>query len=251
MKQRTYSLVIMTTVSGGLGGLIGACVGPWWLAVILTIVSALAMYLAHEWRCTLQAINVACEEVSYWDIKSMIKAGGYGLLCSIWIGLLIFLLFLSLHVTSSEKDTLMKSFVIGVIYVAICLVILIYLIAREREDGGELVRRLRTLALSLAPPVLIFWHGGRMAIKIIPLLIRLAWRVFLVIHSERRVICAASVFVGALAGFILRVQSSATSIAPITAVLIGAVCGLMFGLVSHELIAKRWLLPRGHLPIKS
>jgi hypothetical protein len=110
------------------------------------------------------------------------------------------------------------------------------------DDMREQMTNYKSLAFHTFPPVAIFYNIPRFTLRFV-------WHVFLRIHSERRTICGLSVLVGALAGFLLRIHMQA-NVAPLLAVLIGGCCGLAFGLVSNEVIAKRWLLPKGHLPLK-
>jgi hypothetical protein len=246
MKQRRFAVALMTFVGGGLGGLLGACTGPWWLTIILTLAGALAMYLAYEWDKTVRAIKKAWKIFIVSDeMRYRYSIFGLGLLTCVWIGTMTYAL--TFLAGADHWSIVLLGFIcfaIGLLAIIASLLCTLVAVGDKNSQLEDDLRCFKSLAFHTFPPVAIFYNVPRFTF-------RFAWHVFLLIHSEQRTICGLSVFVGALAGFILRIQMQGAYVPPIAAVLIGGICGLTFGLVSHELIAKRLLQPRGYLPIKA
>lgn len=86
---------------------------------------------------------------------------------------------------------------------------------------------------------------------------RFGWKMFLLIHSEERMICGVDAMIGAGIGSragpaIVRLLAGETVGIPgiaiiVCSMLVGALAGGFLGVANYKIITERWLRPRGYL----
>lgn len=99
---------------------------------------------------------------------------------------------------------------------------------------------------------------GRFLFAAARFLPRFGWKMFLLIHSEERMICGVDAMIGASIGSragpaIVRLLAGETVGIPgiaiiVCSMLVGALAGGFLGVANYKIITERWLRPRGFLP---
>lgn len=97
----------------------------------------------------------------------------------------------------------------------------------------------RWMGRGLVKTVVFLLWGGWIALG--SGLARFAWRLFRLIHSQKRVLCALGGTLGGLIGYVVLVRPVMTPLEQMTLVLFGGILGAAFGVVDYEIVAKRLL----------
>lgn len=269
--NKTISVLLFSAIGGSIGGLISSLFVQGWKMWLCGITCAVAMYLAYEWRATLRAIRTVYAamtskerntERAYLSLAAfMLFFGNFFfilagvmlfdaieehsvsavLICSLFS---VFVFFVDAMVESKIAD------------ISPSIILRPYTLQEDlyKDNDARANRRFLGKALLATNPlynalcvlflVAFFLRAILFAIPAIVLfLARFSWSVFILIHSERRVIVGLSVFVGLWAGNLLRSAHSS----PVASMLIGAAAGAIWGFVSYAFITQRWLIPHGYV----
>ncbi len=254
--MEAWKVFFATALGAGVGSLVALEVSAmfWWIGLIA---GGLTGYLSYEWRAVLAAIPAAYRATRNRQPDEWWKAVWRGM----YNGVLGF--YLSCLLMGIEDfyrwlrgiELLAPTDLLNILLLNTFLCIFVggflYLSGWSKnyhtQDDLDAYKKILYL---FAPPIVLFWHLPRgmwwmisrapRATMIFARFLRdFMWQIFLRIHSERRLICAADAMLGAAVGY------SAGS------ALIGAVAGGIFGVVNYAVVTERWLKPKGFLPIRT
>ncbi len=222
----------------------------WWLGLI---VGGLAGYVSYEFKKVVKAIpeawDIAKKEIKEQMVETSIiraiKISAYILLGCFFFAIIVFCFLANimlLDVIFSSKIINMLDFLpsislLGVIFCFIALVAwTIALVADILElkitDKQFLILMIIFTTMPvIAIPVLIFYTGIKLAL----IIVRFFKQLFILVHSDIRLLCGIDAAIGASIGYF---AGNAV---------IGAFTGGIFGVVNYELVSKRLL----HLCIKN
>lgn len=230
-------------LGGGVGALVALQMWQplWWVGMI---VGGLTGYLTYEFNEVCRAVLLAWQKVTGWrpvceSWKTFFRllpavAVGPALSISLFIAVITVPFVVLESAEKGEVDLSMYCYSVGFVFV-----FLSGLIARVDVqvvvDGKKSLQEV--LAVYWAGSV--FWialravkavkNGPRLVARTAVVVAKFLWQVFILIHSEMRLLCGLDAAIGAAIGYWLGNA------------LIGALAGGIFGLVNFEVISKRWL----------
>src|SRR5207253_919220 len=93
---------------------------------------------------------------------------------------------------------------VGIVaFVLSASVVLSAVFSLEFNNAENDMKLIRALVYMIAPPVVIFWHIPRLLIGCIRFVGRFVWHLFLLIHSELRLLCGVDALIGAGVGYFM------------------------------------------------
>lgn len=257
--METRKVVMACFVGGWLGALVALSVNPmfWWLGAITGFVAG---YLGYSVRAVIAAIPKAWRKavswrprVGWWEETKMVflfggVVGSIGGLLVSWILVLVWIATGHLAVASWVRDALPEGWVWLltlclplVLGVAMSLLAAMLVPIAFSTSGGRPTSEIDKAAVRYwfwrLNPVSIHFYTSYLLLKdaswcirrMPRILGRFFWHLFRLVHSDRRLICgmsgATGATIGCLAGYSL----------------VGGLVGVACGLLSFELVAKRWL----------
>jgi len=243
----------------------------WWLGLLAGMAGG---YLGYEFREVLWAIPIAWRKsrrgVSNWWLNTdkkvrewSAKPHPYGyfylaILLMVFLVLQITILFdISLSLQFTPQDMLL-SFVISLALLVlsylfssmlwILLFAVSFLASNEdpkttREFLGQIVKG-AGIAVSFAVSFLL-WKMWRYLVigiwRLFCFLKRFGWKLFRLIHSKKRVLCAIDGTIGGTVAFFCFASASLTFPQQILVVFFGGLLGAVIGVLNYEIISKRVL----------
>lgn len=232
-------------IACAIGGAIGTAVALivatpfWWLGLLSGFAGG---YLSYEFRAVLRAVPMAWEMTLFalGTIGSMIGEVFLGLwaffmspiLHFIFVDLVLFIPMLFFANAFDHHEVALFS-ITGVVGVTGCVSYLVFFLAQMIAADGQVLGRLTYREvfvgwMKCALGALALWVG----LLTIPVwgpfvLAYFLYRLFLLIHSDKRLLCGVDSAIG----------TGVTYLALIAAAAISAVLGI----VNYELVSKRWL----------
>ena len=267
--QTGESVMKKVFTASAFGALIGCLVAFrvnywfWWLGLIAGFLTG---YMTFEWRTVLKVVSHAFKSCSDPDNIVFFRSLFWTLLkftaaCS-WLGVAggLYVLLLRSHVSEGWQGL-----ILGIVIGCPSGIFLGEIKAKENAEmeffgarwksgGGstykELMREFRVQwiekdkrsCLLYLPPVALSYVLWK-SVTLLWNQRKLAWRFFLLIHSEQRLICGFDAALGTLIAYM--VQHS------LLGILVGTLSGGLIGLINHSLVTERWLKAKGYLPLKS
>lgn len=269
MNRELWKIFFSCALGAGIGAIIALEVAKmfWWVG---PIIGGLIGYLSYEWRSILRSATeayraVSGRKLSYSTILDL-KIVGYRVLHSVFISasfITIFIIFIELIDGKGGEQRLSiveKSAWHMLLFILTALLIFLCMPYDHIPDDNaphplkqQRLKEVKELALFFLP-VFLFWHLPRgivwLIAKGIPkgivaiahgivvfayFICRFIWKLFLLIHSEKRLICGVDAMIGAMIGYF---AGSA---------LIGTMAGGAFGLINYKVITEWWLCSKGYL----
>ncbi len=257
LNSRSLRVLLASALGAGIGTLVAFSLGAWlwWIGLI---VGGIVGYLSYDWRQIAMAIPRAYRHVRGWrpapSLGKALWAETVTSACLLsWMACIGGALTICLYGASAlfpdgEIERVVTAFLLFVRLPGLCIGLL----------APSFVRAIRAILmgetriqekLSREMPAREEWDYFfapfvlcRLACRLpgyslatARLLGRFAWRLFVLVHSEARLICGVDAFIGAAIGY-------AAGSVPI-----GAAAGGVLGLVNYAVITRRWLIPAGHL----
>ncbi len=255
MNKQTVKILALCSVGGALGCVIGAEIGPRWLAIPLMLIGAFAAYLLYDPRQTVfaakHAWRAAMLDIRSWKAHALLRMFGWGLLASAWVSIWLALVFAC--IPNDKGWSWGVSFVVSVFFMfGFCnafLVLYLCIVRHGADWQYDHVGILRACAIHLAPPAVLY-HVARNVPRVCRFAKYVCWKFFILVHSEAKLLCSVSVLVGAIAGVALRaimIAAHYPGIPFIYAIVVGAGFGGVYGYFGHEIITKHVLIPKGYL----
>lgn len=227
-------------LGAGIGALVALQMGRffWWTGAL---VGGLTGYLAYDFKEVPMAVSRAWRLASGWRLSERQKQGWmivFAMLFSIlsWGGAVLLLLWLT-----SLKSGFLIGDVFGGILAGFLIWMLVNVIVTEDVDDKDL---LRWFLRNTNPITICFWRFPRgcwyaakwLVMIALPIVGRFFKELFLLVHSDIRLLCGLDATLGAALGYF---AGNA---------FIGAIAGGLLGVVNFELLSKRVLKV---LPIKT
>ena len=219
----------------------------WWLGIVL---GGLTGYLVYDFKRVNQAILIAWNTIIATELKLpksdkvadglrtlgvLFLAVGIAISSITLIGATWILVFeisgaVSVSALKSVKGHLLASLFAGIVAM-ICGCFFAEKILKYEDGGDRFWRFVFTSTNSLAiflyfVPAGLVWLGRRIPERILS---RFVAKVFILIHSDFRLLCMTDAALGALIGFVLGNP------------LIGGVSGALLGIVNYWIVSVRWL----------
>ncbi len=274
METKSGKVFVASALGAGIGTLIALSTGlhRWWIHLpVGLLVGGIVGYFSYEWRTVVRAIPRAArwagphfmEELSYardflrrhrptwrgaWTVLSRLAAGvaAEATGASVLLGMA----FLG-EIWNPPEGTLPDKIMSGVLVFFIITGLgsglwTFQVLMTERVDAKKSWR----WAFFLSPigVALLMLRGIVWCVLHVPaaarFLGRFAWKLFLLVHSEERLICGVDAMIGAAVGFL-----AGRTLVPPSAVLIGALAGGVLGVANYEIVTRRLLVPRGLVKI--
>lgn len=267
MNATAHKVGLAAAFGAGVGALVAHSLSPWlwWLGLFA---GALVGYLSYEWKAVVRAMPQAYRAATSWrPPEGAFSAYGWSVallsFVMAWILGLMFLMGthaerLSLLKIPESPDQLAVMSMTILLMSSTCLVPV-----NAASEFLDTSRKLRVACTYVFPPLLAF-HLLRLVFQIIKFAVlnipamvraigralvdfgrfcaRFGWQIFVRIHSEQRLICAADACLGAAVGHILgRGHGYAL------ATTIGASAGYVLGFVNYAVVTERWLRPKGYI----
>jgi hypothetical protein len=277
MSRQAVKVFLACAFGAGIGSLIALQVAVMFCGIGL-LVGGLAGYLSYEWKKVIMAVPKAyrattnyrfpahyCETVGWFGIYTASSMLWMPLVLFFVIG--VFSLIPPANPAISLGPNMLCTGILG-FYLAACLlatllvagVMLPGFAERAKKEGdadyAEGKAKLRHAAFIAFPPFVIFWHLPKlliphvrqtpqffwgciasMALSVI-FVKRFCWNLFLLIHSEMRILCGIDAMIGAAMGFF---AGSA---------IIGALAGGILGVFNYTVITELCLKRLGLIPIE-
>ncbi len=267
MNRETWKVFFAAAFGAGAGTLVAfeMSISFWWVGLIA---GGLTGYFSYEWRQVIAAIPAAYRAARGWKAtKHYWQAVGYETFLSMVVIPMILTMVILPLMISVKQDFFIalneSAFILCVIMGMTGFFSLVEVMALTKVDDTNLLsvaRNFRYMIYIFFPPVVLFWHlprgmwwvvkwlpGAimptsvafvRSVVALVRFLSRFSWQFFLLIHSERRLICGVDAMLGAAVGYY------------VGSAIVGAVAGGVFGAVNYAVVTERWLKPRGFLPVQ-
>jgi hypothetical protein len=241
MEHPSVKILLSCALGAAIGSLVALELSTtfWWVGLI---VGGLTGYLSYEWPAVRAAIPVAYRSARGWSAmkgdaplnKMAAESIAYGSYLPLVVLLIPWVLIPLMQIPDSEKSPMA-----AVVFLLVSSYALIgggYTNFRLWDEFS--CRRSTTIAYvwESSSPYVLLWQFPRV---IITFLITFTWRLFLLIHSERRLICGVDAAIGAGVGYMSG------------SVIVDALAGAVLGVVNYELITRRVLIPRGLVTLKT
>lgn len=251
--KNSVKVFFATALGAGLGTIVSLSVNHylWWIGLI---VGGAIGYLSYEWRTVVNAIPQAYRAARGWRFSPLFgKKIGWSFLasaCVVTDSMLAFGVFCAITTKISVQVIFDRQVIILLCYSWLALWLVVdgaLLSAAPKHFTTEVfLEHTKCIAFIAAPPILIFWHIPRGIIWLVfrvpaavKFMITFVWKLFLLIHSERRLICGMDAMIGAAIGYF---AGSA---------IVGALTGGILGVINYKLVSEGWLIPGGYLKVKS
>lgn len=250
MSREAQKVFFASALGAGVGTFVSLQLGFFWILGLFA--GGLVGYLSYEWHMVILAVKYAYRapsRIPFYRYNWVVAGWGF-----------LFLQMLSFWVTGSltgvfwvldRTDFDVLKFALPLYLILFSFSLWIAIISSFDSDSEEYLERIehaKRYCWYLFPPVAI-WLLVQISFQIIKLVPEAAkdvvvwigsylWRVFLLIHSGRRLICGLDAFLGAWVGY------------SFGSVLIGTLAGGIFGLVNYLVITEGILKPRGLVQTK-
>ena len=237
MENRTLKIFVSCALGAGIGALIALQLNHyfWWIGIL---VGGFIGYMSYEFRNVLQAISVARESVTSWKPNKLYwKCAGLVILADLCFVSIFFVPFASIFVFFAglrEWVAVMISFLLMWFMLTLTTLVPIGDFSDHKRE-----RRIKELRheLKMFNPISLYFYWLPVGIfgiiistpQAVMAIGRFVKILFLLIHSDIRLLCGVEAAIGACVGYF---AGSA---------IIGAVAGGIFGVINYELISKRML----------
>jgi hypothetical protein len=243
---------IACAIGAGIGTLVALSVSQyfWWIGLI---VGCLFGYFSYEFKAVISAVRIAWKNVIGWRPDKKIVKHVFNILismlgCYTTIWLVVFLLPFGFEEYPKflSSDTL-----ISVSLASAILFMFLIMFHCDSSDQSKAQEEIIILGKNMIPvyfhfyvlfvffPVsvwlcvkniaIFFWKMPRRTKKITVILLKFTKTVFILIHSEARLICGVDAGIGVFVGYFTG------------HIIIGALAGGLFGLLNYEIVSKRVL----------
>ncbi len=271
MKNDAHKVGLAAAIGAALGALVASKLGSWYW-VIGPLLGALVGYLSYEFKVVLRAIPAAFQAAHGWRFaarKSVLRLIAWTFPAVLLLAMdVIALIAVSARVWNDPHWLDAMLFIWMIVTGNGFLMALVpgsYDLVLTEGMIEEKIRKARKLLIGGFPPILaclvlygilygLVWvlkHLPKAAwvtscaifrgtVAVMRFLTRFGWHLFVRIHSEKRLICAADALLGATIGH-LAGKTSFTTLA------IAAVAGYLLGFVNYALVTERWLRPAGYI----
>lgn len=241
MDNRLYKVLAACALGAGIGSIVALSVHPyiWWLGMIA---GGLVGYLAYEIKEVVRAMPTAWQRVTSPENRK--KALGLTLFLAVPVSLSssVFVISLIMHIYFPFGDSFMQSWgVVAGIIAGVCTLFFaavfadsywdsLYWPLRESDvnDLTKLAKILSPVGIPLFSLYVLF-----LAVKNTPTFVRFAApfikELFLLIHSEIRLLCGVDAALGAAAGYFLGEP------------VLGALIGAAIGVANYKIVSERIL----------
>jgi len=251
VDNRVLKVFVASALGAGIGSLTALSVHPylWWIGMI---VGGLIGYLTYDFKQVIQDVPIAWNATwrmfvsPIWKVVrgamlvfAVIFLVGVSFAASLFLAFLLLYIFYPMEGVSFVNGWGGSGIAFGGVSMFVGFGIGIALLIVEIKDSGtfepEEIKYILKLAAFLSPPgivVMAIWGIVLLVIKtptIIRFLALFAKNLFLLIHSDIRLLCGVDAALGAVAGFFL--------LNPILGALIGGVIGVL----NYKLISQRIL----------
>lgn len=240
MDNRLYKVLAACALGAGIGSIVALSVHPyiWWLGMIA---GGLVGYLAYEIKEVVRAISVAWQRVTSTENRK--KAVDLALFIAVPVSLSssVFVISLILHIyfpigdgSFTQSWGMIGLFVVFILaYLAAILTgILAAAGGLPSEDERNTLRMLIKIFSPIGLP-LFSMYVLFLAVKNTPMFVRFIAsfikELFLLIHSEMRLLCGVDAALGAAAGYFF--------VSPI----LGALIGAAIGVANYKIVSERIL----------
>jgi len=245
MDRGNLKIFLACALGAGVGTSVALSVSVyfWWIGMI---VGGFVGYLSYEFKAVVRAGRQAWQSVVRWRQSMELKAAikfffwFYLLASSASISLILPLfLLLELEMKLSSFILLVALVIAGGSIFATSLIILDMILDSTTEEILKEKERTRLWLRKFVNPVSVYFYwlprgvyfGGKRLIQKSPIAIITFFRfiktVFVLIHSEIRLLCGVDAAIGTVIGYFS------------DHVLIGAIAGGIIGVLNFELISKR------------
>lgn len=248
MTGMTGKVFLACALGGGVGALVALQMWQpfWWVGML---VGGLVGYLAYEFDEVRRAILLAWRKVTewrpstkmYWYIWCKVFTFVFSSTVNTFVGMCVLLLPIYYAVYGSYF-LLAKGIWILLFGVGTCLLLAAFIACLEAIDMSLEERYFITcppnvfrLYLWIVPRAIgegvwmAVTRGPRWTAGGVVIIARFLWQVFLLVHSEMRLLCGLDAAIGAAIGYWLGNA------------IIGAIAGGVFGIANFEIVSKWWL----------
>ncbi len=267
MKKDAHKVGISVAIGAAFGALVASKLGSWYW-IIGPLLGLLVGYLSYEFKAVIRAIPVAWRAARGWRPtyrKTIPRLIWWSLLA--WFEGLFYPIAAIAALTNVWKQPgdIYMAFVTLLGFTAVLFWSSLCPIEGDDSLSTETIEKRTVLARKFFfyafPPITAYFilRGIAWVIIRLPRAIfislralvlgvvavlyffgRFGWHLFVRIHSEKRLICAADALLGATIGHLAGKSSLA-------AMAVAAVAGYFLGFVNYAVVTERWLKPRGYI----
>ena len=241
--ERGLRVIIACVIGAALGTLIALELDQnfFWVGLIA---GGLIGYLSYDWQGVFCAIPRACRAAKGWKADKLSRQYLrwqmlYWAMAVMYMSTLPWVLI----VYESGAEFSIGSWIYeAALYMFFVLAMAFGSAGESAEWKRERIIKAKRDCRNIAPHTVLLRH--------VPRFFR---RLFLLIHSEMRLLCGVDALIGAGIGYYARDASPLVASVGgyASSVIIGALAGGLLGLLNYAVITERWLKPRGYLPLKS
>lgn len=235
--NRSLKIFVACALGGGIGAFVALQLNSffWWLGLIA---GGFAGYITYDFGEVISAIHKAWKKAAGQIPKSegiavfLFAVSMLSCFGTAWLIASLFYLWGGITEKMAENVIILPAMVFMMVCVIISFARLIRQegLARESKNGAIFFRK---MALRSSPPMIFFYYPGWIIFAAFKHGIPFGWKfgklVFVLIHSEIRLLCMLDAAIGAGVGYYFG------------SALIGALAGGLLGVFNFQIISKRVL----------
>ena len=252
MDNRTLKIFIACASGAGIGSLIALEMGKylWWIGLL---VGGFTGYLSYESKKVVEASKKAMQSVrktefpkfSIANIRKYGKAIGAVLLACFILAVIGFVLLMHIAVFGiffpniikqtpvellySLSDNISLSAVMLTLVGLVCFMVAALLMYEILGVDDDRKNEALVIALAAIPIFVISLSIVYLVCKVAKFIPGFVWKLFILIHSDIRLLCGIDAAIGAGVGYFSG------------SVVVGMLVGGVFGVINYEVVSKRWL----------